>query len=92
MIFVNTGIDRNDLNGLNSELVFCHSQVYPTILQLLGICPKNYFGLFPSMLDCNSTKEFDFDNLEYSDTSNNKLKAIYEMGEMIIRSGYFGTI
>lgn len=92
VVYVNTGIDRNELNQRNAELVFCHSQVYPTILQLMGISPKNYFGLFPSMLDCNLAEEFDFDNLEYSDTSNKKLKAIYEVGEMIIRSGYFGTI
>lgn len=92
VIFANTGIDRDDLVLRNSEIVFCHSQVYPTILQLMGICPKNYFGLFPSMLDITSTEEFDFENLDYSTTSNEKLREIYEMGEMIIKSGYFGKI
>ena len=75
-IFINTGADWTEQNKLNNEVVFCHSQVYPTMLQLMGLRPKRYAGLFPPMTNIETTKEYDFDNCDYATTTNKKLKYI----------------
>ena len=43
------------------------------------------------MIDLERTIGYDFDHLEYTSTSNEKLKKIYELEERMIQCGYFGT-
>lgn len=88
--FINTGNDWSSNNERNKNVVFSHSQVYPTMLQLLGISPKQYAGLFQSMIDVDATIEYDFENISYS-AANERLKKIYDLEEKMIQSGYFGT-
>ena len=91
-IFINTGTDWTEQNKRNKEVVFCHSQVYPTMLQLMGLRPDGYAGLFPPMTDIEATQEFDFDNCDYATTTDERLKRIYDLEEKIIRSSYFGVM
>lgn len=91
-IYINACKNMTENNNENLDIVFSHSQVYPTMLKLMGIRPKDYAGLFPSMLYTDITREYDFDNSSYSETKNDNLKLIYDIEEMMIRSGYFGTI
>ncbi len=91
-IFINTGADWTEQNKRNKDVVFCHSQVYPTMLQLMGLRPDGYAGLFPPMTDIEATQEFDFDNCDYATTTDERLKRIYDLEEKIIRSSYFGVM
>jgi phosphoglycerol transferase MdoB-like AlkP superfamily enzyme len=91
-IFINTGSDWTEQNKRNKDVVFCHSQVYPTMLQLMGLRPEKYAGLFPPMTNIEATKEYDFDNCDYATTTDERLKRIYDLEELIIRSSYFGTM
>ena len=91
-IFINTGVDWTEQNKRNKDVVFCHSQVYPTMLQLMGLRPEKYAGLFPPMTNIEATKEYDFDNCDYATTTDERLKRIYDLEELIIRSSYFGTM
>ena len=91
-IFINTGADWTEQNKRNKDVVFCHSQVYPTMLQLMGLRPEKYAGLFPPMTNIEATKEYDFDNCDYATTTDERLKRIYDLEELIIRSSYFGTM
>ncbi len=86
-IFVNTGLDWQN----NDYTVFCHSQIYPTILQLAGLKPEKYAGLYPPMTNIKATEAYDFDNCQYATTTDKRIEAIYNIEELIIRSGYFGT-
>lgn len=91
VIFVNAGEQWSELNDQCREVVCCMSQLYPTMLQLMGLKSEKYMGLFPPMTDLTSTREFDFENLEYTSTSCERLKHIYEIEERMIQTGYFGT-
>ncbi len=91
-IFINTGADWKEQNERNKEVVFCHSQVYPTMLQLMGLKPDKYAGLFPPMTNIEATQEYDFNNCDYATTTDERLKRIYDLEELIIRSSYFGTM
>ena len=91
-IFINTGADWTEHNERNKDVVFCHSQVYPTMLQLMGLKPEKYAGLFPPMTNIEATQEYDFDNCDYATTTDEKLKQIYDLEELMIRSSYFGTL
>ena len=90
-VFINTATDWSEQNRQNKEVVFCHSQLYPTALQLLGLHPKGYAGLFPPMTDVEATVEYGFDCCDYATTTNQELKLVYDLGELIVRSGYFGS-
>ena len=89
-MFINTDQDWTEHNVKNKDIVFCHSQLYPTMLQLMGLHPQKYAGLFPSMIDIDATKEYDFEKCSYDATKNEHLKQIYYLEEKMIRSGYFG--
>lgn len=91
-IFINTGADWTEQNKRNKDVVFCHSQVYPTMLQLMGLRPDGYAGLFPPMTNIEATQEYDFDNCDYATTTDERLKRIYDLEEKIIRSSYFGVM
>ena len=91
-IFINTGADWTEQNKRNKDVVFCHSQVYPTMLQLMGLRPEKYAGLFPPMTNIEATKEYDLDNCDYATTTDERLKRIYDLEELIVRSSYFGTM
>ena len=58
---------------------------------LKALEPVKYVGLFPHMTDLKRTEEYDFEHLEYTSTSCQKLKDIYEIEERMIESGYFGS-
>ena len=62
------------------------------MLQLMGLRPEKYAGLFPPMTNIEATKEYDFDNCDYATTTDERLKRIYDLEELIIRSSYFGTM
>lgn len=91
VLFVNAGEQWSDLNSQASQVVFCHSQLYPTMLKFVGVKPDKYVGMFPPMTDIERTLEYDFDHLEYTATSNEKLKMIYDLEEKMMLCGYFGT-
>ena len=91
VVFVNAGEQWKDLNEEAEDVVCCMSQLYPTMLQLMGLKPVKYVGLFPPMTDLKRTEEYDFEHLEYTSTSCQKLKDIYEIEERMIESGYFGS-
>ena len=87
-IFVNTGTNWSENNIANTSIVFSHGQVYPTMLQLLGLRPQYYSGLYPPMTNIDATSKYDFTNIEYNNSSSN-LKQMYEIEENIIKSNYF---
>lgn len=91
-IFINTGADWAEQNERNKDVVFCHSQVYPTMLQLMGLRPEKYAGLFPPMTNIEATQEYDFANCAYETTTDERIKQIYDIEEKIIRSSYFGVM
>ena len=91
-IFINTGADWTEQNERNKDVVFCHSQVYPTMLQLMGLRPEKYAGLFPPMTNIEATQEYDFANCAYETTTDKRIKQIYDIEEKIIRSSYFGVM
>ena len=91
-IFINAGMDCVEQNERNKDVVFCHSQLYPTVLQLMGLISEEYVGLFPPMTDIEATVEFDFERCDYAATTNEQLKLVYDLGELIVRSSYFGTV
>lgn len=91
-IFINTGADWAEQNERNKDVVFCHSQVYPTMLQLMGLRPEKYAGLFPPMTNIEATQEYDFANCAYETTTDKRIKQIYNIEEKIIRSSYFGVM
>ncbi|MBQ5753897.1 MAG: sulfatase-like hydrolase/transferase, partial [Alistipes sp.] len=91
-IFINTGADWTEQNKRNKDVVFCHSQVYPTMLQLMGLRPEKYAGLFPPMTNIEATQEYDFANCAYETTTDKRIKQIYDIEEKIIRSSYFGVM
>ena len=90
VLFINAGEQWKDLGPETSESVFCHSQLYPTMLHLMGLCPDNYAGFFSPMTDIHHSSEYDFENLDYNSTSDEKLKKIYELEERMVQCGYFG--
>lgn len=90
-LFINAGEQWSEINSNASDVVFCHSQLYPTMLKFIGGRPNGYSGLFPPMIDLERTIGYDFDHLEYTSTSNEKLKKIYELEERMIQCGYFGA-
>ena len=89
-LFVNTGVNWCEKNKQNEDVVFCQSQIYPTMLQLMGLKPMEYFGLFPAMTNVDETREYEFENCSYSITENAKLKMIYHLQEKMISNSYFG--
>ena len=89
-MFINTGCDWTENNEKNKDVVFCHSQAYPTMLLLMGLKPREYAGLFPPMTDIPASMEYEFDNCQYLTTNDARLKNIYHLQEKIIRSSYFG--
>lgn len=88
-IFINTAADWGEQNRRNEGVVFCHSQLYPTALQLMGLHPEGYIGLFPPMTDVEATAEYGFDSCDYATTTNEQLKLVYDLGELIVRSNHF---
>lgn len=86
-VFINTGQEWQE----NDNLTFCHSQIYPTILSLAGITPTKYAGLYPPITNFKATATYDFENLDYATTLDKRIETIYNLEELIIRSGYFGT-
>ena len=91
-VFINAGGCWDENNQRNKDVVFCHSQIYPTMLQLMGLKPDEYAGLFPPMTNVEASVEYAFDKCAYNETENDRLKQIYHLQEKMIRSGYFGRI
>ncbi len=89
-LFVNTGMDCSEYNAQNKEIVFCHNQVYPTMLHLMNLTPDEYAGMVPSMFDLQETKWYNFDNLEYGEDE--QITYLYDIQEKMIRSSYWGTM
>ena len=87
--FINTGVCWEENRTANENMVFCHSQVYPTMLQLMGLKPTEYAGLFPPMTDIDASAEYDFDSCASDETASERLKLIYNLQEKMIRNGYF---
>ena len=82
-MYINTGCDWAENNKMNEEVVYCHNQIYPTTLQLMGLRPDEYAGFFPSMTNCVG--------FSCTDPSDERLKRFYHFQEKIIRGSYFGT-
>ena len=55
----------------------------------MGLHPEGYIGLFPPMTDVEATAEYGFDSCDYATTTNEQLKLVYDLGELIVRSNHF---
>lgn len=88
-LFINTGINCEEKNKENINIVYGHNQVYPTILQLLNINPSSWAGVMPSMLDADFATRNSLDNLDYVTADQNIIR-LYDIQDKMIRGAYWG--